>query len=68
MPATHGRGHLLLSFNVWERRDASAMQYLAGDWDWVCVVPAGKDRPDWIPRGATLHALSHGEVAYTWSR
>lgn len=67
MSATHGRGHVLEAVMVWRRADASAMQYLAGRWEWVAVVPARMDRPRWIPRGAVLHPLEYGEVAYTWS-
>ena len=64
--STNGRGHLLLAVMCWRRQDASAMQYIAGDWQWIAVVPAPLDRPDWIPRGAVLHPLSHDEKAYTW--
>jgi hypothetical protein len=51
---------------VWQRADASAMQYLPGAWTWVCVVPAGMARPDWIPNGAIAHEMHHHEIAYTW--
>ena len=64
--ATNGRGHLLLAVMVWRRADASAMQYLAGSWAWVAVVPAPLERPDWIPVGATAHALHGDETAWTW--
>lgn len=67
MPPTNGRGNVLSAVWVWRREDASAMQYLAGKWDWVAVVPVSQDRPAWIPRGAQLHALGAGETAYTWS-
>lgn len=64
--STSGRGHILRACMVWHRADASDMQYLPGAWTWVCVVPAGMARPDWIPNGAIAHEMHHHETAYTW--
>jgi len=65
---TNGRGHILLAIMGWRRQDASAMQYIPGDWDWIWIVPVAIDRPEWIPRSAVAHQLQDGEVAYTWKR
>ena len=33
---------------------------------WVCVVPEGEGRPEWIPSEAFLFALADGDTAWVW--
>jgi hypothetical protein len=59
----------MLACMVWRWRDAGALQYLARTTpppDWVALVPAPVDRPDWVPAHATGHLMADGDTAWTW--
>ena len=68
MPATHGRGHYFRAIYIWQWADCSSLQYLGNGsrYDWVALVPAGLDRPPFIPAIAEVRLLQDGEHAYLW--
>lgn len=64
-----GRAMILTAVMAHRWEHASSLQRLGHGtpFAWVFVVPVGIDRPEWMPRSAVAHTLSHGEVAYTWT-